>query len=209
MTTTVNLRPGTHHLKFIVDGEMRASDSLPTAVDFTNHLVNYIEVSPDKSKRPRKDSVKVTDNTIPSGVHPPQVVPELLGDQQDGHVEDNKSEKGEPEEIPVGDFRNIIPQYLIDLDKEEDTPAYQQGANVIGDAPTPPSLPLFLGKSILNGTTPMKDDSSVLNYPNHTVLNHLATSSIKNGILATSVTTRYKRKVCLWFRLSFCMLLVH
>jgi hypothetical protein len=41
----------------------------------------------------------------------------------------------------------------------------------------------------------MKDDSSLLNNPNHTVLNHLATSSIKNGVLATSVTTRYKRKV--------------
>ena len=62
--------------------------------------------------------------------------------------------------------------------------------------PTPPTLPGFLGKSILNGTTPMKDDSSVLIHPNHTVLNHLATSSIKEGILATSATTRYKQKVC-------------
>jgi hypothetical protein len=35
----------------------------------------------------------------------------------------------------------------------------------------------------------------VLIMPNHTVLNHLATSSIKNGVLATSGTTRYKRKV--------------
>ncbi|OJD09557.1 hypothetical protein ACJ73_10226 [Blastomyces percursus] len=42
--------------------------------------------------------------------------------------------------------------------------------------------------------TPMKDDSSVLNMPNHTTLNHLATSSIKNGVLATSVSTRYKAK---------------
>ena len=62
--------------------------------------------------------------------------------------------------------------------------------------PTPPSLPMFLSKSILNGTTPMKDDSSVLIMPNHTVLNHLATSSIKDNILATSATTRYKQKVC-------------
>jgi hypothetical protein len=61
--------------------------------------------------------------------------------------------------------------------------------------PTPPSLPGFLGKSILNGTTPMKDDSSVLIHPNHTVLNHLATSSIKDNILATSATTRYRQKV--------------
>jgi hypothetical protein len=40
----------------------------------------------------------------------------------------------------------------------------------------------------------MKDDASVLIMPNHTVLNHLATSSIKNKVLATSATTRYKRK---------------
>jgi hypothetical protein len=36
----------------------------------------------------------------------------------------------------------------------------------------------------------------VLIMPNHTVLNHLATSSIKDNILATSATTRYKQKVC-------------
>jgi hypothetical protein len=107
-----------------------------------------------------------------------------------------QKDESEEEEVPPGDFGDAIPQFLADLDKEEEDPAYVQAANVIGDTATPPSLPLFLGKSILNGTTPMKDDSSVLNYPNHTVLNHLATSSIKNGVLATSVTTRYKRKVC-------------
>lgn len=190
MSTTLNLRPGTHHLKFIVDGDMRASDNLPTAVDFTNHLVNYIEVSPDDVHRSHG---KVT---VPPGIHPPQVLPDLLRTET---IEDNVKESVEneepEEEIPLGDFRRIIPQFLVDLDKEEEDPAYQQAANVIGDASAPPSLPLFLGKSILNGTTPMKDDSSVLNYPNHTVLNHLATSSIKNGVLATSVTTRYKRKV--------------
>ena len=54
---------------------------------------------------------------------------------------------------------------------------------------------MFLGKSLLNGNTPVKDDTSVLTLPNHTVLNHLMTSSVKNGVLATSVTTRYKKKV--------------
>jgi hypothetical protein len=38
------LRPGTHHLKFLVDDEMFTSPYLPTAVDFNNMLVNYIEV---------------------------------------------------------------------------------------------------------------------------------------------------------------------
>ncbi|KAL4918039.1 hypothetical protein BDW62DRAFT_70860 [Aspergillus aurantiobrunneus] len=193
MATKLNLRPGTHHLKFIVDGEMRASDSLPTAVDFTNHLVNYIELGADDVDRPRRESDK---GVIPPGVHPPQVLPDEVADGKlESAVDEEKSEKvEEPEEIPIGDFRGIIPQFLLDLDKDENSPCYQQAVNIIGDAPTPPSLPLFLGKSILNGTTPMKDDSSLLNNPNHTVLNHLATSSIKNGVLATSVTTRYKRK---------------
>ncbi|KAI9934090.1 hypothetical protein ASPWEDRAFT_36095 [Aspergillus wentii DTO 134E9] len=194
MSTTLNLRAGTHHMKFIVDGEMRASDNLPTAVDFTNHLVNYVEISSEDVNRAHREGDNKSATS--DGAHPPQVIPEpVSGNDQTGASNDeNQPEKEEPEEIPLGDFRNIIPQFLADLDKEEESPAYQQAANVIGDTPTPPSLPLFLGKSILNGTTPMKDDSSVLNYPNHTVLNHLATSSIKNGVLATSVTTRYKRK---------------
>ncbi|KAL4738670.1 hypothetical protein BDV11DRAFT_130186 [Aspergillus similis] len=192
LSTKLNLRPGTHHLKFIVDGEMRASDNLPTAVDFTNHLVNYIELSADDVNRSRRES----DKSAPPGVHPPQVLPEELADGKvETAVDDEKPEKEEePEEIPIGDFRGVVPQFLLDLDKDEESACYQQAVNIIGDAPTPPSLPLFLGKSILNGTTPMKDDSSLLNNPNHTVLNHLATSSIKNGVLATSVTTRYKRK---------------
>ncbi|KAL5334797.1 hypothetical protein BJX70DRAFT_391167 [Aspergillus crustosus] len=194
MTAKLNLRPGTHHLKFIVDGEMRASDNLPTAVDFTNHLVNYIELSADDVNRSRRESDK---GAVLAGVHPPQVLPDVVADGKvETAIDEDKSDKEEePEEIPIGDFRNIIPQFLLDVDKEEeDSAPYQQAVNIIGDAPTPPSLPLFLGKSILNTTTPMKDDSSLLINPNHTVLNHLATSSIKNGVLATSVTTRYKRK---------------
>ncbi|OJJ43764.1 hypothetical protein ASPZODRAFT_73283 [Penicilliopsis zonata CBS 506.65] len=195
MSITLNLRPGTHHLKFIVDGDMRASDNLPTAVDFTNHLVNYIEVSADDVSRSRRESDRTTRSSVPPGLHPPQVLPEVLKAEQEGDPVEDGSDKEEPEEeIPIGDFRRIIPQFLVDIDQDDETPAYTQAVNVISDTPTPPSLPLFLGKSILNGTTPMKDDSSVLNYPNHTVLNHLATSSIKNGVLATSVTTRYKRK---------------
>ncbi|KAJ6121937.1 hypothetical protein N7512_004402 [Penicillium capsulatum] len=192
MLTTLNLRPGTHHLKFIVDGEMRASDTLPTAVDFTNHLVNYVEISADDARQ----DVEKDKSHVPSGDRTPQAVPDSSKEGQSDDAADDPPKKEESEEeIPPGEFGSAIPQFLADLDKEEDSPAYLQAANVIGDTPTPPSLPLFLGKSILNSTTPTKDDSSVLNYPNHTVLNHLATSSIKNGVLATSVTTRYKRKV--------------
>jgi hypothetical protein len=198
-STTLHLRPGTHHLKFIVDGDMRASDDLPTAVDFTNHLVNYIEVVADdlQGQRSRRESERAMKAMVPAGVHPPQVLPETVTAQQaqDSLDKDEEPEEEPEEEIPLGNFSDTVPQFLVDIDREEEDAEYQRAANVIADATTPPILPLFLGRSILNGTTPMKDDNSVLNYPNHTVLNHLATSSIKNGVLATSVTTRYKRKV--------------
>ncbi|EEY13952.1 conserved hypothetical protein [Verticillium alfalfae VaMs.102] len=117
---TVHILPGTHHVRFLVDGIMQTSPDLPTTVDFGNNLVNYIEA--------------------------------------------------------------------------EDSPSYQYAVTAIEKLPTPPSLPGFLGKPILNAAVLMKDDNSVLNMPNHTVLNHLATSSIKNNILAVSATTRYKSK---------------
>lgn len=96
---------------------------------------------------------------------------------------------------PTKKYHNEIPRFLLDLDSAEDSPRLARANAVSATLPAPPSLPLFLAKSILNKETPMKDDASVLVLPNHTVLNHLATSSIKDKVLATSATTRYKQKV--------------
>ncbi len=173
---------------------MRTSDDLPTAVDYTNILVNYIEVSADDVP----SSTSTTEQQVPPGVFPPQVLPPTT--ESKDHAPDAVGKDKATKEEEVGQPKHYaprIPKYLLDLDQPEESRHYQRAIGAIGDLPQPPSLPLFLGKSILNGTTPMKDDSSVLNMPNHTVLNHLATSSIKNGVLATSGTTRYKRKVCL------------
>ena len=100
---------------------------------------------------------------------------------------------------------NIISYIPLELEdgviKPNDLPTapnddrYRRASRAIQHLPQPPSLPMFMSKSILNATTPQKDDASVLTMPNHTVLNHLATSSIRQGVLATSGTTRYKRKV--------------
>jgi 5'-AMP-activated protein kinase beta subunit, interaction domain/Glycogen recognition site of AMP-activated protein kinase len=196
MTATIGFPPGTHHLKFIVDGEMVPSPDLPTTVDIHNVLVNYIEVVADEPPRGRRESGQKT-KVIPPDLYPPIVLPE----EEDLDSEDENTERdgtrAEPleEEIPIGDFRQLMPQALTDMDLPEDDSRFRQAYNIIHDTPGPPSLPLFLGKSILNGVLPHKDDNSVLTLPNHTVLNHLATSSIKNGVLATSVTTRYKKKV--------------
>ncbi len=182
----VPVHPGTHHIRFIVDGNMNVSPELPTTVDFGNNLVNYIEVSSDDV--PRHDD----------GDQSPYTEYPAHGN---GSNEDDK--RSEDKRKPVRTkpvlgrkhYASTIPQYLLDLDKPEDSSAYRYAAAAIQKLPTPPSLPGFLGKPILNQNPPMKDDNSVLIMPNHTVLNHLATSSIKGNVLAVSATTRYKRKV--------------
>jgi hypothetical protein len=191
MSATIQLPPGTHHLKFIVDGDMMISTDLPTAVDYTNVLVNYLEVNADEIPPP-KPARRESDRTKSYPAHPPLAPPPE--DDDSGTETEMDRDSGE-EEIPLGDFRQIIPQALIDMELPDEDPKYQNAANIISDCPGPPSMPLFLGKSVLNGQLPLKDDSSVLPLPNHTVLNHLATSSLKNGVLATSVTTRYMKKV--------------
>jgi 5'-AMP-activated protein kinase beta subunit, interaction domain/Glycogen recognition site of AMP-activated protein kinase len=198
MTATIGFPPGTHHLKFIVDGEMVPSPDLPTTVDIHNVLVNYIEVIADEPPRGRRESAQKPKG-IPSNLFPPIVLPEEDDLESGEQTPEREEEPMDPpdEEIPIGDFRQLMPQALLDMELPEDDPRFRQAYNIINDTPGPPSLPLFLGKSILNGILPHKDDNSVLTLPNHTVLNHLATSSIKNGVLATSVTTRYKKKVAL------------
>lgn len=170
---------------------MLLSDDLPTAVDYTNILVNYVEVSADDIPKAPTEQQKV-----PEGVYPPQVLHENteVRDHARDSVTKTQVVEGEPKAEPVF-WGKEVPKYLHDVDLLERSQRYQRAAKGVNEFSTPPGLPLFLGKSILNGTTPMKDDSSVLNMPNYTVLNHLATSSIKNDVLATSITTRYKRKV--------------
>lgn len=172
----MHVRPGTHHLNFLIDGVMTTSTHLPTTVDFNNHLVNYIEVSPDAILQP---PLTPTSASKPAAAKPPPPTPKMKPT------------------IPHSAYTKEIPGYLEDLDLPEDSDPYQRAAAAIEKLPAPPSLPGFLGKPILNAATPMKDDNSVLVFPNHTVLNHLATSSIKNGVLAVSATTRYKKKVCI------------
>lgn len=114
---------------------------------------------------------------------------------QPGHV--TKQATPAKQRRPRPKYTNQVPEYLYDLDvhTNPEDERYQRANRVITILPQPPTLPMIMNKSILNMVTPHKDDASVLNMPNHTILNHLATSSIKSGVLATSGTTRYKRKV--------------
>jgi hypothetical protein len=221
----------------LVDGEMTTSNELPTTVDWTNILVNYVEIVaplPPETEDEQQPPAPAEPMPIPgadqSGDAAVRPMPYRSTDQQSGTDADLASTleevgpRGErlaavPAPTPMPDpaqqrkatqepttvtnvprpvYTTSIPQFLLDLDGygNPDDENFQRAQRVAGTLPSPPSLPMFLSKSILNGNTPHKDDASVLIMPNHTVLNHLATSSIKSGVLATSGTTRYKRKVC-------------
>lgn len=204
LSAYIHITPGTHHLAFLVDNDMRTSDKLPTAVDYTNILVNYIEVSYDDVPQPAPDAPDqaakqpadadrpIEDREKPAGIYPPQLMPYTP------EIAPLKAPLPEPAPPkapePTKRYHQDIPRYLLDLDAPEESSRFRRANETTNNLPTPPTLPGFLGKSILNGVTPHKDDSSVLIMPNHTVLNHLATSSIKDNILATSATTRYKQK---------------
>ncbi|KAG4419754.1 hypothetical protein IFR04_007064 [Cadophora malorum] len=190
----IHVKPGTHHIRFIVDGVMQCSKHIPTTVDFGNNLVNYIEVSADDIPQEAPATVQATGAPVSGGDTEAKEVPKDESKApEEGDPQAPKTPRTKPV-LPPGRYSSQVPQYLVDLDKAEETSAYQYAAAAIEKLPTPPSLPGFLGKPILNAATPMKDDNSVLTMPNHTVLNHLATSSIKNNVLAVSATTRYKRK---------------
>lgn len=185
LETTIRVFPGTHHIKFLVDGTMQTSPDLPTTVDFGNNLVNYIEVSGDASAA-RELSIGLR---VPKA-EDAQNLPSRQASATNLEAETIKKRVI----FPTGVFSGKVPRYLEDFDQPEETRAYRASAAALEKLPAPPSLPSFLSKPIMNNTTLVKDDNSVLNMPNHTVLNHLATCSIRNNVLALSATTRYKDK---------------
>lgn len=166
---------------------MQTSPDLPTTVDFGNNLVNYIEVNPDDAVTARQKSAASSKAKSDEA--------EIAASRTDSQIRESQRVPKGKLVPPAKSYRGPVPQYLLDFDQPEESAAYQNAVAAIEKLPTPPSLPGFLGKPILNAATLLKDDNSVLNMPNHTVLNHLATSSIKNNVLAVSATTRYRDKV--------------
>ncbi|KAK9462849.1 5'-AMP-activated protein kinase beta subunit, interation domain-containing protein [Lipomyces oligophaga] len=155
-STVINLPPGTHRIRFVVDNELRCSDALPTATDSMGNLVNYIEVA----------SL------------------ELPALERESQLEEEKYE--DEVHIPPLEYTNEIPAIFAN-------PAASE-KYMSEDYLAPPFLPPHLESVILNTNSLEKDDSSVLPIPNHVVLNHLATTSIKHNVLAVASISRYSRK---------------
>ncbi|KAF4547172.1 SNF1 protein kinase subunit beta-3 [Elsinoe fawcettii] len=221
VSLTIQLRPGIYHVKFLVNNDMQTSRDMPTTVDYGNILVNYIEISAEDVAKHQPKPVAVPAPSKPMDIRPKQTTdaaspvktsspaPKQVATPSPSQTPARASPR--PTKTPPvrksspKEYSNEIPQYLLDLDHwPSETPDSSpdsikdrnlERAKAAADSqPTPPSLPLFLNKSVLNASTPLKDDASVLAQPNHTVLNHLATTNIKHGVLATSATTRYKTR---------------
>lgn len=145
----LKLAPGTHRLRFVVDGELRCSNSMNAATDSMGNLVNYMEVA------------------APEGYE--------HEDLSSDHFES-------PEHVYTREIPEIFadPEALDKYSSIEFTP--------------PPQLPPHLDGVILNTNWTEKDNNSVLPIPNHVVLNHLATTSIKHNVLAVASVSRYQAK---------------
>jgi len=98
-------------------------------------------------------------------------------------------------ESPPEEYTDVIPAYLTSSVPNY----YSDNINTdYNEDEQPPLLPPHLEKVLLNShhkiEDPSKEDPMVLPVPNHVVLNHLYTLSIRDGVMALGTTTRYRKK---------------
>lgn len=203
---TLYLPPGTHRLKFIVDNRWRVSNELNTASDGDGNMVNYVEV-PSVSTAARASAPE------PAADAPDAPDAAWAAALADLHVQPRSSDWDEmlgddPAAPPAADgtWTSAIPAGVeLAQETEEALHEHEMDRDAPALLPTPPMMPPQLEKVILNSSpaniagsmsvpSSVVDDTSVLPAPNHAVLNHLAASAIKNGVLAVGSVQRYKRK---------------
>ncbi|RIA96007.1 Carbohydrate-Binding Module Family 48 protein [Glomus cerebriforme] len=168
-TTVIDLEPGTHKLKFIVDDEWKCSNDFSTATDPDGNLVNYLEVHEDD------DCNSIEKESLDSSGFLSNTPPGEYTDELPGYL------------LAYAHSLSIAENSLKDSDdpfEHRECMADEQ----------PPTLPPHLEKVILNSSIVSKEDNSVLPVPNHVVLNHLYACSIRDGVMAVAGTTRYRKK---------------
>lgn len=220
---TLGLPVGTHRFRFVVDNELRFSDFLPTATDQMGNFVNYIEITPenieqhllqleteqaaveeDQTQEPpiSPQNERATSRKSSMSKHRTDSMWGLINDDDDMgngysryHDEDGTSLRREYQYIneipPIFTDPKVMEQYYVAIDKQ----ARNSGGGQQQQAWLhPPQLPPHLENVILNNFNDRENNSGALPIPNHVVLNHLATTSIKHNTLAVASIVRYKRK---------------
>lgn len=184
----LRLPVGTHRFRFIVDNELRFSDYLPTATDQMGNFINYIEIQSPEASQIAQDTTGATGKKDSSLG--------LTNDDDDMGNGYSRFHEEQPHAPKLEYIRNIpaiftdpsvMEQYYVSLDKQQ-----SQNQSWL----TPPQLPPHLESVILNNysNADKTNASGALPIPNHVVLNHLATTSIKHNTLAVASVVRYKRK---------------
>ncbi|KAM3160420.1 FOG1 protein [Lachancea thermotolerans] len=234
----LQLPPGTHRFRFIVDNELRFSDYLATATDQMGNFVNYLEISPQDSQQqlqlqqqqqqqqqqlqplqqpqqpqpqeqpqhpanypPRSRRAEAAAEPLSARSKLALQIEEEPDDMGDGYSRFHGGAEATPAysyttDIPaVFTDSSVMEQYYLTLDQQQNN---QQSMAWL----TPPQLPPHLENVILNnysnssdpGGSGSENNSGALPIPNHVVLNHLATSSIKHNTLCVASIVRYKCK---------------
>lgn len=218
---TLGLPVGTHRFRFVVDNELRFSDFLPTATDQMGNFVNYIEVTPDHvqmhlkhqkemeaEQHQREEAEKLNQaqargRSLSASRGRSDSIFGFINDDDDMGNGYLRYHDGDVDAGPGRDYTyiNDIPpifvdpkvmeQYYLAIDEQAKQKNGQQQAWL-----HPPQLPPHLENVILNNFNAQDRDnnSGALSIPNHVVLNHLATTSIKHNTLAVASVVRYKRK---------------
>lgn len=220
-TVTLGLPVGTHRFRFVVDNELRFSDFLPTATDQMGNFVNYVEVTPEhvqmhlkqqsiieeeQQKHEREQEERKRNQSrgrAIAGRPRSDSIFKFINDEDDmgnGYLRyydddvdaaDQKSFNYTSEIPPIFTEPKVMEQYYLAIDEQAKSKNGQQQAWL-----HPPQLPPHLDNVILNNYNSMdkNNNSGALPIPNHVVLNHLATTSIKHNTLAVASVVRYKRK---------------
>ena len=153
-STWVSLPPGTHHIRFLVDGVSTTADDLPTAVDDNGSLANYVAV-PISGQTPPSATLHPTREQLPP--------PPTTGNGASFFADTEATAGGED-----AAWTDKVPWQLECAAEEEEqwlshSHTHSHGAQ--GQPPPPqhpqaPSLPRHLEKLILNQRPPTARASS-------------------------------------------------
>lgn len=211
----LNLPVGTHRFRFVVDNELRFSDDLPLATDQMGNFVNYIEVvapgppplTPDEQSLKPVHQQPLTPNLSEPKkkkvARPADLSLGLRDDDDDMGGGYSRYHDVKPLLLEQT-FTSAIPEVFVDPGAMEnyyqqlDQQRAREGGSGGQSKPwlIPPQLPPHLENVVLNNYQ-MNDSQNIagaLPIPNHVVLNHLATTSIKHKTLAVASVIRYKQK---------------
>lgn len=139
----VNLAPGTHHIRYIVDDQIRISDDLPTAVDDQGSLANYV-------------AIPYSPHASPNSYGTPHVPPTQ---RHNSFWSEASSSAAFPER-----WTNKLPPELLAAAREEEV-YLASLSNSMHTQPAPhippaPVLPRHLDKLILNTRVATDRDSN-------------------------------------------------